>query len=92
MCEAIQVNSGKHFFAQEAPFCILYYLMDVISPFGDPSAQPRWALDRPVTFERDAFIGRFQNRLAPSVGQYRFHQVPSGSARSVCFSVAVVGK
>ena len=70
----------------------MYYSMDVISPSCDPSAQPRWALGRPVTFERDAFIGRFQNRLAPSVGQYRFYQVPPGSARSVCFSVAVVGK
>ena len=67
--------------------------MDVISPSGDPSAQPQWALGRRVAFERDAFIGRrIQNRLAPSVGQYRFHQVPPGSARSVCFSVAVVRK
>ena len=67
--------------------------MDVISPSGDLSAQPRWALGRRATFERDAFIGRcFQNRLAPSVGQYRFHQDPPGSASSVCFSVAVVGK
>ena len=50
--------------------------MDVISPSCDASAQPRWALGRPVTIERDAFIGRFKNRLAPSLGQNRFHQVP----------------